>query len=413
MSSAGRALLSLVVGQVFLHSAMAGLRLAVPLLALRLGGGEWRAGLLLAVFAAAPALLAMPAGRWVDRRGYHRPMRLAVTLVVLGGLCGVGGVLLSGAWAAVPAAEGGPGPWATLALIGCALGAGAGCNLGLIAIQRTAGRLASADPRDGDAGAALRRTFAWLGLAPSVSNVFGPVLTGVLIDLAGFGTAMAVMAAFPLAALATMRRVPVEAPAPEQVRPPLWRSLQDLLADRRIRRLLAMNWFFSAAWDLHTFLVPLLGHERGLSAAAIGMVLGTFAASVSGVRLLIPLLAERLQEDQVLSGALVLAGLCCLGYGWAGSTGAMLACAVPLGMALGSAQPMIMTLLHQVSPPGREGEAIALRSMLLNLSSALTPLGLGAAGGWLGAAGMFRVAGVVLTAAAWLPRRWRTAPPTG
>ena len=30
MSSAGRALLSLVVGQVFLHSAMAGLRLAVP-----------------------------------------------------------------------------------------------------------------------------------------------------------------------------------------------------------------------------------------------------------------------------------------------------------------------------------------------------------------------------------------------
>jgi MFS family permease len=410
MNGAGRALLSLVVGQVFLHSAMAGLRLAVPLLVLRLGGSEWQAGLLLAVFAAAPAVLAMPAGRWVDRHGYHRPMRLAVMLVTLGGVGGVAGALLAGAWQLTPP-QGGPGLAATLALVACALGAGAGCNLGLIAIQRTAGRLAAHDTREGETGAALRRTFAWLGLAPSVSNVFGPVLTGILIDLTGFGTAMAVMAVFPLAALATMRRVPPEPPPPEQARPPLWRSLQDLLADPRIRRLLAMNWFFSAAWDLHTFLVPLLGHERCLSASAIGMVLGTFAASVSGVRVLIPLLAERLKEHQVLSGALLLAGLCCLGYGWAGSTAAMLACAVPLGMALGSAQPMIMTLLHQVSPPGREGEAIALRSMLLNLSSALTPLGLGAAGGWLGAAGMFRLAGAVLTAAAWLPRRWRTDPP--
>ena len=56
-----------------------------------------------------------------------------------------------------------------------------------------------------------------------------------------------------------------------------------------------------------------------------------------------------------------------------------------LGLALGAVQPMIMTTLHQITPPDRHGEAIALRSMTINLSSALMPLLFGALGAALGA----------------------------
>ncbi len=47
---------------------------------------------------------------------------------------------------------------------------------------------------------------------------------------------------------------------------------------------------------MHSFLVPILGHERGFSASAIGLVLGVFATAVAAVRLVIPFLAHRLRE---------------------------------------------------------------------------------------------------------------------
>src|ERR1035438_8226765 len=64
-------------------------------------------------------------------------------------------------------------------------------------------------------------------------------------------------------------------------------------------------------------------------------------------------------------------------------------CAVVLGLALGAVQPMIMTTLHQITPADRHGEAIALRSMAINFSSAVMPLAFGLAGATLGASALF------------------------
>ena len=84
-----RALLALIISQIGLHSCMAGVRMAAPLQALRQGHAEWAVGVLLGLFAAAPIVLALHAGRLADRHGYHRPMRMAVGLTVLGGLVAV------------------------------------------------------------------------------------------------------------------------------------------------------------------------------------------------------------------------------------------------------------------------------------------------------------------------------------
>ena len=93
----GRMLSALVVGQVGIHAAMAGLRLAAPLQALREGYSAWSVGLLMALFAAAPVVLAMPSGRLADRHGYHRPVGIAVLLTLLGAMCAVGSTFLEGA----------------------------------------------------------------------------------------------------------------------------------------------------------------------------------------------------------------------------------------------------------------------------------------------------------------------------
>ena len=133
----------------------------------------------------------------------------------------------------------------------------------------------------------LKRIFSWLGLAPALSNVVGPVLAGVLIDLSGFRLAFAVLALLPLASLAWARRVPREVPAgggAEARRSNAW----NLLQAPGFTRLLLVNWLLSSSWDVHSFLVPILGHERGFSASAIGLVLGVFATAVAAVRLAHP-----------------------------------------------------------------------------------------------------------------------------
>jgi MFS family permease len=385
-----RTLIALIVGQICLHSCMAGVRLAAPLQALRQGHSAWEVGVLLGLFAVAPILLALPAGRLADRHGYHHPLRVAVALTVGGGLL----ALLS--------------TWLVqldfLLLCAAATLTGAGSNVGLITIQRTAGRTAR-DASD------LRRVFSWLGAAPALSNVVGPVLAGVLIDLGGFPAGFAAMALLPLTSLWWARRVPQETPAPRTAEQQQRSSWQLLLHTPGLRRLLLVNWLLSASWDVHTFVVPILGHERGFSASAIGMVLGVFAAAVASIRLLIPLLAQHMREAQVLVGAMLATGLVFAAYPFVESAWMMGVCAVLLGLALGSVQPMIMTTLHQITPHDRHGEAIALRSMAINFSSALMPLMFGLAGAALGAASLFWVMGALVAAGSFQARRISAEPP--
>jgi MFS family permease len=376
LSAPARTLVALIVGQICLHSVMAGVRMASPLLALREGHAEWSVGLLMGLFAAAPIVLALAAGRHADRHGYHRPMRVAVGLTLGGGALAVVASLL-------PA-----GGFVVLCIAAALIGSGA--NVGLIVIQRTAGRTA----RD---GTELKRVFSWLGLAPALANVVGPVLAGSLIDLAGFSVAFAALLLLPLTALWWARQVPAEAPAP---RPPGARSRNswDLLLAPELRRLLLVNWLLSSSWDMHSFVVPILGHERGFSAFAIGVVLGAFATAVALIRVVIPTLAHRLRESTVLVGAMLWTASVFAVYPFVRTPLAMGACAVLLGFALGSVQPMIMTTLHQITPHDRHGEAIGLRSMTINFSSTVMPLLFGLGGAALGAASLFWVMGVAVGA---------------
>jgi MFS family permease len=389
-AGSGRVLAALIVGQLGMHSAMAGLRLAALLQALREGYSAWSVGLLLALFAAAPVLTALQSGRLADRLGYHRPVYLAVALSVVGCLLAVASTFVQGQ------------PHFAL-LCAAAMATGAGTNVGMLTIQRTAG-LAAGDSR------ARVRVFSWLGVAPSFSNVIGPVAVGFMIDAHGFLAAYALLLLMPLATLLSARQVPRAAAAPALAAPE-GRTAWDLLAAPGLKRLLVVNWLLSMCWDVHTFAVPVLGHERGFSASTIGLILGTFTLSVTAIRMVIPALAHRLEAVPVLRGAMLGSGAVFLLYPLAPNPWAMGGCAVVLGIALGSVQPMVMSMLHQLTPEQRHGEALALRSMALNASSTAMPLIFGATGTLLGAAVLFWVVGAAVGAGSWVARRLPTAMP--
>lgn len=374
-----RPLLALILGQISLHSCMAGVRMAAPLQALQQHLGPGAVGVLMALFAAAPVVLALPAGRMADRHGYHRPLHIAVALSIGGGLIAA----FTGHY---------------LAMCVAALMTGAGTNIGLITIQRTAGRMAVD-------GTERMRVFSWLGLAPALANVVGPVTAGAMIDLAGFRSAFALLMLMPLGALLFSRFVPAEAPPSESSAHQRSRTSWDLLRSPALRHLLLVNWLLSASWDVHTFVLPILGHERGLSASAIGGILGLFAVSVASVRFVIPFVAHRLTESQVIAGAMVAVAMIFAAYPFVHSAWLMACCAVLLGFALGAVQPMVMSTLHHITPEERHGEAIAFRSMAINMSSTVMPLVFGLAGTAIGAAYLFWVMGAAVGAGSVPARR--------
>lgn len=385
-----KALFALILGQIFLHSCMAGVRVAAPLLALRGGHPQWAIGILLGLFAAAPVLTSLRAGRLADQHGYHFPMRIAVGLTTAGGLLAVLATWLTS--------------WQFPVLGVAATLCGVGANFGLIAIQRTAGRMTSGS------GADLTRVFSWMGLAPALSNMIGPVVAGVMIDLSGFRGAFIALMLLPLLSLWWARQVPVEKPEAKVFVGGVGAAWK-LFNTPGFRRLMFVNWLLSSSWDLHAFVVPILGHERGFSASAIGFILGGFALAVTVVRLVIPLVlhrAPKLSAGQVLARVMLATAAVFAVYPSVHSAWLMGLCAVCLGLALGSVQPMIMTALHQLTPKENHGQAIALRSMTINTSSALMPLMFGVLGGAVGAASLFWVMSAGVAAGSWPARRIRS-----
>jgi MFS family permease len=390
-----RVLLALIVGQVGIHAAMAGLRMAAPLQALREGQTAFAVGLLFAFFAAAPVMTAMAAGRITDRHGYHRPVTMAIALTAGGAVLAVVSTFIEG-----------PAHFVLLCL--AAMAAGTGANTGMIAIQRTAGVTA----RD---ATERMRIFSWLGVAPSFSNVVGPVAAGLMIDWGGFRSAYLLMVALTGFTVWAALQVPRSRSVGETAgHSPLGRAL-DLLKVPGMARLLLANWLTSTCWDAHSFLVPVIGHERGFTATTIGFILGTFTLSVSAIRLVIPLVAHRLDDTRVLRWAMWGTGLIFVVYPLAHTPWLMGLCAAFLGVTLGSSQPMVMTTLHHLTPEDRHGQALALRSMAINLSSTVMPLSFGVAGAAVGAAGVFWACGALVTAGGWSVRRYPGAetPPPG
>jgi len=83
---------------------------------------------------------------------------------------------------------------------------------------------------------------------------------------------------------------------------------------------------------------------------------------------------------------------------------------VLLGLALGTGQPMVMSLLHQITPPARHGEALGLRAMAINGSSVVMPLLFGSAGTLVGAGVVFWLVGGFVALGAPVAWRLRTPP---
>ena len=360
------------------HLAFVGARMTTTLFALELGASEFTVGVLMSLFALLPTFLSVSAGRLIDRAGPQRPLEISMGTLALA--------------AALPFAF----PSLTTLYLSTTL-LGVSFMYVHIAMNSVFGAHGLPEQR--------AMNFSWLALGFSISNSIGPLVAGYAIDGFGHARAFGVLAVFPAIALALLwvRKQPL--PRPEHVPLAKRAGVLDLLRIPGLRQTFWVSLLLATGWDLYTFLIPLYGSRIGLSAAAIGVILSTFALATFTVRLIMPLLIKRLKQWLIIFCALAVSGTCYLAFPLAQSVPPLLLLSFVLGLGLGSAQPVVMSLLYAASPPGRQGEAVGLRTSLLNGSHTMIPLASGAASTAVGMTPVFWVLAACLLGGAWFARR--------
>jgi predicted MFS family arabinose efflux permease len=375
-----RPLYLLMLLSVLNHSTFAGTRVAVSLYAIRLGETPFTVGTLMALYSLLPMLFAVSIGRLTDRFGVRAPMLTGSAVLAASALVpflwpGIGGL------------------YAASILIGSSF------MLYHVAGQNIVGYIGRPEDRAAN--------FSVAALGFSISGFSGPMLAGFGIDGIGYSATFLVFSLLPLVPVAVLALDKLRLPKlpGHGVAPSPKRRLADLFQHRELRRLFVVSGLLAMAWDLFNFAVPIYGTRIGLSASRIGVVLGSFSVATFVVRLFLPAISRRLTAWPLLVVSLVVAGASFVLFPVFRHATALMLIAFLLGLGLGMSQPMVMSLMHNATPPGRVGEAVGVRMTLVNMSQTGMPLLFGALGSALGMAPVFWATALLLLAGGFVAKR--------
>ncbi|MEU2615500.1 MFS transporter [Micromonospora sp. NPDC007271] len=349
-------------------SAYRALELDVP--------GAWL-GVLGASFAVVPLVLAVPSGHAVDRFGERRVALAGSALLAAAGL---GFVLLAGSVAGLVVAS---------MLLGTAHLCAVVAQQALVANRTPAHRYDAA--------------FGYYTFAASLGQALGPGLIVVfggdrsIPDTRAIFLGAAALAVPLLVAAALLR------PSGHHQQPaagPAAGGMRELLRQPGLVRALTVSCVVLAAVDITLVYLPALGAERGIAAGSIGVLLGVRAVASMASRLLLGRLVAAIGRRALLIGTVALSAA---GLGlllpplpfWV-----MAVVVTVAGLGLGAGQPLTMSFLAEVAPPGLRGRAMSLRLTGNRLGQVLIPSAAGALAAGAGAAGVLACTAAGLAGAA-------------
>lgn len=374
-----------VLGIVLLNmTAFRGSKVAVTLFAIELGAPQLYIGVVIALYSVFPMMLGLYAGKLTDRLGVRTPM--------IGGTLGVTTALL------VPFIFPSIGSLYVSAML-----LGASWVFYNVCAQNLIGLLSDAESR--------ARNFSNYGLVMAGGSFFGPLLSGFSIDHFGHAQTYLHLAVVPLAAaliLATSKSIrAVKGKARGKEEHATYSA--NLLKNVPLRRTLITSAIVLTGTDLFQFYMPIYGHNVGLSASAIGLVLGAFAIAAFVVRLVMPALVKRYTADAVLLWSLYVGGVAYVLFPLFDTAVMLAAVAFMLGLGMGCSQPVSLMLIYDRAPPARSGEALGLRLTVNNFMHIAVPMIFGTLGSAFGVAPVFYANAAILAAGGVISTRARNA----
>lgn len=348
------------------------LRITTVYRALELGFAPLLVAFAAASFALLPIVFAVPVGRWADRRG-ERPAFVVGACIVL---IACTGMLFRG--------------YTELELVLFSALLGLGHLVSMVAQQSLVAATAGVERRE--------RAFGRYTMTVSLGQVMAPLLiimfgtSGAIPDTGAIIATCTGLAVLYLVNSLLLdgrpRTVPHETEGP-----------------RQIRRLLALPGLLAAvvaglcvltANDLMMIYLPVLGTERGIAVEVIGIMLTARAIAALASRFLYAWLMAKVGRASVLLLSSVAAatgiGLLAVPMPEAG----MLAAVLLAGFGLGVSQPLTMSWVSAIAPPGMLSTALSLRLTGNRLGQFVIPTAAGLLAGTAGAAGVFVVTAVAL-----------------
>ncbi|WP_031188165.1 MULTISPECIES: MFS transporter [Streptomyces] len=383
-------LLRLVLTFACAQSAVSMARPAVSYRALALGADERAIGVITAVYALLPLLVAVPLGRRTDH-GRCAP------LLVLGVALITGGCALSGVAGSLPAMA----AWSGV------MGLGHLCFV--IGAQSIVARRSAPDERD--------RNFGHFTIGASLGQLVGPAAAGLVVSghdgATGPTSATALLvagglAAFSYASLWRLEHRPEpRAAAPGAARPAQDRtaasprtSVRAILRTRGVPAGIFMSLAVLSATDILTAYLPVVGEDRGIAPATVGALLSLRAAATIACRLVMTPMIRLLGRTALMAGSCALAGLLCAGLALPVPVPALALMLAVLGFCVGVGQPLSMTTVVQAAPEAARSTALALRLTGNRLGQVAAPATAGLLAGLAGTAAPFAMLAVLLPASA-------------
>jgi len=368
------------------HAAFGGSRVAVTLYALDMGASQMMIGVIMGLYAFCPMLLAVHIGKLADRVGPRLPMLI--------GSAGVTVALLL-----PPLFPGRTTLFVTALLIGTSF------HFFFVTVTGITGGIGGAENRV--------RNYAMVSLGFSGAQFVGPLAAGFAIDHLGHLPAFLVLAAFtvPTVLLLAFKGgfLPRVLKRPEDSGK---KKVLDLWRMPLLRNAFIASGIIAAAYDLFQFYLPVYGHAMGLSATAIGTVIGFCALATFTIRVALPRLVEKFSEWEVLTYAIFVAASAFVLFPFFRDAFSLAAIAFLLGLGLGCGQPMSMSLIYALTPHERTSEAAGLRVVVNNFMHFVIPLVFGSLGTVMGFYPVFLSNSAMLVISGYLMHRNRPPGPT-
>lgn len=356
-------------------------RMLLSLYALDLGASPLAVGLLTATFSVFPMFLAVIAGKITDRVGSRWPVLGGAVIVFFGMLL--------------------PYFWRELAVLYVAAAFnGLAFAFFSVSLQNLIGLMSKPDMRP--------QNFSTFSLMVATANFAGPLMGGFMIDQAGHPAACladALLALVPMTMLIFWGRgMPGGTSGPKPAG-----SVRETLSDPAVRKTLVTGGLIMAGQDMFQTYMPVYGHSIGLSASAIGVIVGTFASAAFVVQFTIKRLIAKYSMEALLTYTLYLAAASFVLIPFCRSATLLTLLAFVFGLAICCGQPIITMMMFSHSTEGRSGEALGLRITVNHLTRVASPVVFGSLAAALGVAPLFWVASVMLVSggAAVRPRRTR------
>lgn len=363
------------------HVAFGGSRVVVSLFALESGATQMQVGILMALYALCPMLFAIAIGRLADRVGPRLPMLLGSAGLGIGLLLVVASPTLATLYVA-------------------ALLLGSSFHFFFVTVTGVAGGIGGTEHRS--------RNYALVSLGFSGAGFIGPLVAGFSIDYLGHLKAFMILAACTVIPILMLWLKPGFLPgAAKTAADPAGGGALELWRKPQLRNTFIASGFISAGWDLFNFYLPVYGHGIGLSASAIGIILGAFALATFVIRAALPLLLRRSSEEQILVYAIFVAAGAFTLFPLFDSAVALCVVAFLLGLGVGCGQPMSMSLIYVLAPKGRASEAAGMRVTVNNFTHLVIPLFFGSIGTAFGYAPVWLANSALLGVGGWLVRRGR------